>query len=231
MSFLPSLCSFILNPFLLCLIRDLLSLEQSGAATVVRTVKGSTNTCHVDQRTELEAATERTAKEAREEEEEAERKKAAAAKATHEEAAAAAKAQADATTKAQVDATAKTQMEEAAHGQAPQFVTPLDAAPPVPEISAPTGGAGRDHPVMEREGGMASPSGQRCLHRKTIEDQGGQPDAQPMPPAGGELAAGETITDRSPARKLVDPGGGGHQHWLARVDAWGRDGYSECGHG
>nr|XP_040245748.1 uncharacterized protein LOC120964838 [Aegilops tauschii subsp. strangulata] len=124
-----------------------LSLERSGAASVVGTAEGSANTRRVDPRAELQLAMERNAQEAREEREEA-----AAAKAAQEEAHEAAKAQADAATKAQAYAAAKAQAEEAAHGQTPQLVIPLRAVPPAPEVSAAPEGAGGDQPTMERKG-------------------------------------------------------------------------------
>ena len=47
----------------------------------------------------------------------------------------------------EADAAAKKLAEEAARRQAPLFVIPLNSAPPPPEFTVPTGGAGDEHPV------------------------------------------------------------------------------------
>ena len=95
----------------------------------------------MDPRAELQAATERNAREAREERE-AEELRAAAAKAAQEESA---KARADAAAKAQAEAAA------AATAEGALLVTPLRvASPEVPE--PPPEEAGGDLPGLEREG-------------------------------------------------------------------------------
>ena len=97
----------------------------------------------MDPRAELQAATERNAREAREERE-AEELRAAAAKAAQEEAEESAKARADAAAKAQAEAAA------AATAEGALLVTPLRvAAPEIPEPLPEE--AGGDLPVLERE--------------------------------------------------------------------------------
>ena len=93
---------------------------------------------------------------------EAEQQKAAAAKAAQEEADEDAKEQADTVAKAQADAAAAAQAGEATRGQPPQLMTHLRVVASTLKASAvPPEGAGGDQPVMEREGAMASPQGQR----------------------------------------------------------------------
>nr|XP_020198729.1 flagellar radial spoke protein 2-like [Aegilops tauschii subsp. strangulata] len=143
--------------------RALLSLERSACTSIIGGTEGSANTRRIDPLADLREATEKNTREAREEQEEAQWQK-EVAKAAQEEADAAAKAQADAVAKAQADAAtkaqayaaAKAQAEEAARSQTPQLITHLRSAPPVPEIPAPSAGAGNEQPVMEREGGDAA---------------------------------------------------------------------------
>lgn len=54
---------------------------------------------------------------------------------------------------AEADAAEKKLTEEAARRQVPLFVVPLNSTLPPPEFTVPTGGAGDEQPVMEREGG------------------------------------------------------------------------------
>ena len=130
-----------------------LSLERSTSASIIGGSEGSTSTRHVDPRTELQAATKRNAPEAREEKERAEQAKAdAAAKA---QADAVAKAQEEEATKAKADSAAKAQAGGVVGGQAPQLVITLHSVPPASKVLAPTGVAGSDQPIMEREGGEA----------------------------------------------------------------------------
>nr|XP_020179584.1 translation initiation factor IF-2-like [Aegilops tauschii subsp. strangulata] len=185
-----------------------LSLERAASGSVIGAAEGSTNTHRVDPLADLQEAMERNAQEAREEREEAERQR-EAAKSAQEEADAAAKAQADAATKAQAnaatkswaDAAAKAKAEEAARGQTPQLIVPLRSAPPAPGIPAPTGGAGNEQPVMEREGGDAVIFRTEVLQQApTAEAQGSRPDVPPTPQVGSELVVRATPVARTPVR-------------------------------
>ena len=118
-------CKLLLNFLQLVRIRAPLSLERSTSASIVGGPEGSTTIRHVDPRAELQAATERNAREAREEKERADQAKADATRAAHEEADAAARVLADASAKAQAKNADKTQAAVGAHvgaatdGQAP----------------------------------------------------------------------------------------------------------------
>jgi hypothetical protein len=166
---------------------------------VIGATEGSANTRRVDPLADLRVAMERNAREAHEEWEEAERQEAEAAKA---QADAAAKIRADAAAKAQAEAAAKAQVEGSARGRTPQLVIPLCAAPPAPEIPAPTGGAGDDQLVMERGEGDAIVSGAEVPPRApTAEARSNRHDAPPAPQVGSELAVGATPTVRPSARR------------------------------
>ena len=123
-----------------------MSLERAAAASVVGSPGGSGSTTRrVDPRADLQAATERNAREAREEREAARLKKAEADKVE----AAALKKLAE----AKAGDAEKKRAEEVARRQSVVFVVPLDSAPPPPEFSAQTGEAGGEHPIMERDSG------------------------------------------------------------------------------
>ena len=123
-----------------------MSLERAAAASVVESPRGSGSTTRrVDPRADLQAATERNAREVREEREarEAEALNAAAAKAAQEEEVA--KARADAAAKAQAEAAAAERAAEDLRNQPSQLVIPLRTmAPgiPVPPLEE----AGRHQP-------------------------------------------------------------------------------------
>ena len=93
------------KPFLVLSTRALLSLERTTAASIVGGAGGSASSRRVDPRAEIQAATERNTREAREEQE-AEDQRAASAKAAQEMMTESAEAQADAATKAQAEAAA-----------------------------------------------------------------------------------------------------------------------------
>nr|XP_020156939.1 translation initiation factor IF-2-like [Aegilops tauschii subsp. strangulata] len=178
-----------------------LSLERSASAYVIGVAEGSANTRRVDPLSDLQEATKRNTREAREE---AEREKVVAAKAAQAYADAEAKAQADTAAKAKADTAAKAQAEEAARGQTPQLIIPLCAAPQAPETQAPTGGAGNKQPVMERGGGDAIILGAEVPPQEpTVEAHGSRPDVPLAPPASGELVVGATPVVHTPVRRRV----------------------------
>ena len=148
----------------------------------------------MDPRAELQAATERNAREAREERE-AEELRAAAAKAAQEEAEESAKAQADAAAKAQAEAAAAETAAEAL------LVVPLHAvAPEIPE--PPPEEAGGDLPGMEREeDDVVVREREATPPSPTRADRGGRLDAPPVRPAGGEPAAKTDLVVRSSSRQ------------------------------
>ena len=126
----------------------------------------------MDPRAELQAATERNTREAREERE-AEELRAAAAKAAQEEEAA--KARADAAAKAQAEAAAAA----AAMAEGALLVTPLRvAAPGAPE--PPPEEAGGDQPGLERDDDVVILERAPVPTPPTGAAQGGRPD---LPPA------------------------------------------------
>nr|XP_020197441.1 eukaryotic translation initiation factor 3 subunit A-like [Aegilops tauschii subsp. strangulata] len=133
----------------------------------------------------LREAQERKAREAREEQEAARLEKAEADKT---EATALKKL-----VEAEADAAVKKRLEEAARRQEPLFVVPLNSAPPPPEFTALTGGAGDKHPIMEREGGdvvmpdvvVPPPPPSEGVRDKQLADP-------PVPPAGDEMVTGPT---------------------------------------
>ena len=143
----------------------------------------------MDPRAELQAATERNAREAREERE-AEELRAAAAKVTQEEESA--KARADAAAKAQVEAAA------AATAEGALLVTPLRvAAPEIPE--PPPEEAGGDLPGLEREDDVVVQEREAAPPSPTGAAQGSRPNAPPAQPAGGEPAARTDLVVQSPS--------------------------------
>ena len=145
----------------------------------------------MDPRADLQEATERNAREAREEQEarEAEARKAAAAQAAREEEAA--KALADAAARAQAEAAAT-----AAAGEV-LMVTPLRVMAPGDMEPSPEGASG-DQPglggsddviILERAPVPTPPTGAA---------QGGRPDQLPTQSAGGEPAARTEMAVRMP---------------------------------
>nr|XP_040244090.1 tropomyosin-1, isoforms 33/34-like [Aegilops tauschii subsp. strangulata] len=154
----------------------------------------STTTWRINLASDLREAQERNAREVREEPEAARREKAEADKAE----AAALKKLAE----AEADVAAKKLAEEVAHRQAPLFVIPLNSAPPPPEFTAPIGGAGDDHPAMEREGGdVAMPEADAPPPPPSGGAQDHQPAGPPVQPAGGEMATGPTPEAHTPSRR------------------------------
>nr|XP_020195158.1 uncharacterized protein LOC109780987 [Aegilops tauschii subsp. strangulata] len=104
---------------------------------------------------------------------------------------------------AEADAAAKKRLEEAVRRQEPLFVVPLNSALPLPEFVAPTGGAGDEHPIMEREGGdIVMPD----VVVPPAPPSGGARDKQladpPVPPAEREMVTGLTPEVRTPSRRL-----------------------------
>ena len=68
----------------------------------------------------------------------------------------------------------------------------------------PTGGAGNDQPVMEREGGDAViPRTEASQQTPAAEAQGSRPDAPSAPRVSGELVVGATPVVRTPTRRRV----------------------------
>ena len=133
----------------------------------------------MDPRADLQAATERNAREAQEERE-AESLKVAAAKAAQEEEAA--KARADAAAKAQAEAAA------AAMAEGALLVTPLRVAAPGALEPSPEE-AGDDQPGLEREDDVVVLEREAAPAPPTGATQGGQPNLPPAQSAGGEPAA------------------------------------------
>ena len=145
----------------------------------------------MDPRAELQAATERNAREAPEERE-AEELRAAAAKAAQEKEAA--KAHADAAAKAQAEAAA------AAMAEGALLVTPLRvAAPEAPE--PPPEEAGGDQPGLEREDDVVVLEREAAPAPPTGATQGGRPNLPPAQLAGGEQAARTDLVVQSPLRQ------------------------------
>ena len=99
----------------------------------------------IDPAADLREAIERNAREKRDEDEAARLEKAEA-----EKAAASAQRKLD---EAEAAVVARRRAEEAAHRQSALLVIPLNSALPPPEFVAPAGGAGDEHPIMERDGG------------------------------------------------------------------------------
>ena len=130
-------------------LRAPLTLEKSGAASVIRSAETSSTSRRIDPAADLHEAREWNTREAREEE--ADR----LAKAEADKAAASAVRK---LAQAEAEAAEKERLAEAARCQELLLVTPLNTAPPPSEFEATTGGAGDQQPVMEREGGgMAMP--------------------------------------------------------------------------
>ena len=105
---------------------------------------------------------------------------------------------------AEADAAAKKRLEDVAHRQEPLFGVPLNSAPPPPEFTAPTGGAGDEHPIMERgSGDVAMPD----VIVPPPPPSGGardkQPTAPPVPPAGNEVVTGPTPEALTPTRRRL----------------------------
>nr|XP_045087272.1 uncharacterized protein LOC123494865 [Aegilops tauschii subsp. strangulata] len=93
-------------------------------------------------------------------------------------------------------------LEVAARHQEPLFVVPLNSAPPPPEFTTPTRGAGDEHPIMEREGGnVAMPD----MAVPPPPPSGGardkQPAALPAPPAENEVVTGPAPEALTPTRR------------------------------
>ena len=150
---------------------------------------GSGSTRRIDPRAELQAATERNAREERE----AEELRAAAAKAAQEEEESA-KARADAAAKAQAEAAA------AATAEGALLATPLRvAAPEVPE--PPPEEAGGDLPGLEREDDIIFQEREAAPPSPTGAAQGSRPNAPPAQSAGGEPAVRTDLVVRSPSRQ------------------------------
>ena len=139
----------------------------------------------MDPRAELQAATERNAREAEE-------FRATAAKAAQEEEAA--KVRADAAAKAQAEAVA------AAMAEGALLVTPLCvAAPEAPE--PPPEEAGGDQPGLEREDDVVVLEREAAPAPPTGATQGGRPNLPPAQSAGGEPAARTDLVVRTPSRQ------------------------------
>ena len=87
---------------------------------------------------------------------------------------------------------AKQQAEEAACRQSALLVTPLNSAPPPPEFTGPTGEAGRENLVEEREGGEPSTLGANVPPPPPLPSEGvrgEQPADPPVPPTEDEAVA------------------------------------------
>ena len=125
------------------------------------------------------------------------RQRAAATKAAQEAVDKAARAQADVAAKTQADVAAAA-TGEVLREQRRELVIPLRAVVPAPEVSAVSSeGAGDDQLVMEREGcDVVAPEMEMIPPAPTAMDQGGRPNAPPMPPA-----TGEDLVVQSPARQ------------------------------
>ena len=144
----------------------------------------------MDPRADLQAATERNAREERE----AEALKAAAAKAAQEEEAA--KARADAAAKAQAEAAS------AATAEGALLITPLRvAAPEAPE--PPPEEAGGDQPGLEWEDNVVVPEREAAPAPPTGATQGGRPNLPPAQSAVGEPAARTDLVVQTPSRRHV----------------------------
>ena len=125
-----------------------LSLERTTAASIVGGAGGSAGSRRVDSRAELQAATDRNTREAREERE-AEERRAAAAESAQGTTAESAEAHSDAAARARAEAEAAERAAEALPGQPPQLIIPLRSALPGIPVPPPEE-IGRDPPVMER---------------------------------------------------------------------------------
>ena len=107
---------------------------------------------------------------------------------------------------AEAVAATKRQAEEAAHRQSAVFVTPLNAVPPPPEFTGQTGEAGRENPVMEREGGASSTPDVIVLPPRlplSGSTQGEQPADPPVPPTEDEAMARLLLQVGSPTRRRL----------------------------
>ena len=81
---------------------------------------------------------------------------------------------------------------------------PLNSAPPPPEFVAPTGGAGDEHPIMERDGGdVVMPDVIVPPPPPSEEARDKQPADPPAPPAGNEMVTGPTPGVRTPLRRRL----------------------------
>ena len=126
--------------------RALLTLEKSGAGSVLRSAATSSTSRRIDPAADLWEATERNAREGCDE----------------AEADRLAKAQADlfptsaerALAQAEAQAAEKERLVEAARRQEPLLVVPLNTAPPPPDFEATAGGAGGDYPIREQGAAM-----------------------------------------------------------------------------
>ena len=161
---------------------------------------GSASSRRVDPRGELQAATERNAREAREERE-AEERRAAATEAAQETMAESAEAQAAVAAKAQAEAEAAERAAEALRSQPPQLVIPLRFV--LPDIPVPPPEEiGRDPLAMERdEGDVVVPEGEVVLPPSVGTSEGGQPEVPPEQPVGGEPTATADLVVLSPTRR------------------------------
>ena len=98
----------------------------------------------------------------------------------------------------------KEQAKEAARRQSALFVIPLNSAPPPPEFVAPTGRAGDEHPIMERDGGdVVMPNVIVPPPPPSEEARDKQPADPPAPPAGDKMATDPTPEVRTPTRRRL----------------------------
>ena len=119
-----------------------LTLEKSGAGSVLRSAATSSTSRRIDPAADLREATERNAREARDEAE--------ADRLAKEQADLSAASAARALAQAEAQAAEKERLAEAARRQEPLLVGPLNTAPPLPDFEATAGGAGGDHPIREQ---------------------------------------------------------------------------------
>lgn len=150
----------------------------------------------IDPAADLREARERNTQEARDEEVDR------LAKAEADKAAASA---ARRLARAEAEAAERERLTEAARRQGPLLVTPLNTAPPPPEFEATTGGAGDEHPVMEREGSdVAMPDSFVPPPPPTSETRVEQPAEPPVLPAENVVVTDLTPQVRTPVRRHLE---------------------------
>ena len=178
-----------------------LTLEKSGAASVLRSATTSSTSRRIDPAADLREATERNAREAREEE---------ADRLAREQAALSAASAERALAQVEAQATEKKRLAEAVCRQEPLLVAPLNTAPPPTEFVAMAGGDGDDHPIREREGGDVAmpdvfvPPPPPPPPPPASEPRDEQPATLPVPPVENTVVTDLIPMVHTPTRRRLE---------------------------
>jgi len=155
----------------------------------------------IDPAADLQEATERNAREAREEE---------ADRRVREQVALSAASAERALAQAEAQATEKERLAEAVRRQEPLLVAPLNTAPPPPEFEATARGAGGDYPIREREGDDVAMADVFVLPPPPTppppasEPRDEQPVASPVPPVENTVVTILVPTVHIPTRRHLE---------------------------